>query len=269
MSRADQSPEPIVYENIRYEVSDHIATISLDRSGKLNAYTPEMGEELVAAFERARGDERVRVVILTGEGRAFCSGVDLEYLEAHMSGTSMGSGPRLGEEAFVRTWPLELVEYPKPVIAAINGVAYGVGVTMTLGCDVRVAANGAKLGLNFAGLGVLPGLGSTHLLPQLIGMAKSLELVLSAATISAEEALRIGLVQRVVAPEVLLAEARELAGAMAKCRPDVLTAAKAALRRGASAGMEEAMKTERALSADLGVKRDQDEDTKKNPKEKS
>ena len=116
---------------IRYEVGDAIATIAFARPEKLNAYTPEMGEEAVEAFVRAREDDAVRAVILTGEGRAFCAGVDLDYFRAHMAaaarGESLGDGPRLGEESFVRTWPLELVEYPKPVIAAINGPAFGVG----------------------------------------------------------------------------------------------------------------------------------------------
>jgi 2-(1,2-epoxy-1,2-dihydrophenyl)acetyl-CoA isomerase len=239
------------YEYIRYDVADGIATITFDRAEKLNAYTPEMGDEIVAAFEGAKQDDAVRVLIMTGSGRAYCAGVDLDYLKAHMSGESMGPGPKLGEEAFVRDWPLELVEYPKPVIAAINGPAYGVGVTMTLGCDVRLAARGAKLALNFTKLGVLPGLGSTYLLPQLVGMAKSLELVMSAATITAEEAERIGLVQRCVEPDALLGEARALAGAMAEQKPEVLAAAKQALRSGAASSMAKAMETERELSTQL------------------
>jgi enoyl-CoA hydratase/carnithine racemase len=242
-------------DRVLYEVADAIATISFNRADKLNAYTPEMGEETVAAFARAREDAEVRVVVLTGRGRAFCAGVDLEYLKAHMSGQKMGSGPKLGEESFVNDWPLELVAYPKPVIAAINGPAYGVGVTMTLGCDVRLAAHEAKLGLNFASLGVLPGLGSTHLLPQLVGLSKALELVLSAATISADEAERIGLVQHTFAADALMDEARKLASAMAECRPEVLAAAKQALRHGASTSMVEAMAMERSLSSELRATR--------------
>jgi enoyl-CoA hydratase/carnithine racemase len=239
---------------IRYEVRDHIATICFTRADKLNAYTPAMGEAAVAAFERARHDADVRVVILTGAGRAFCAGVDLDFFKAHMSGQLVGPGPKLGEEAFVRSFPLELVDFPKPVIAAINGPAYGVGVTMTLACDVRLAARSAKFGLNFASLGVLPGLGSTHLLPQLVGLAKSLELVLSAATISAEEAERIGLVQGVYDDDALEAEARLLAERMAAVRPEVASAAKRALRFGAGASMAEAMEEEQRLSRELRAK---------------
>jgi len=240
----------MTFETLLYDVEDRVATIRFDRPEKLNAYTPEMGDETVAAFERARDDDDVRAVVLTGEGRAFCAGVDLDYLKAQMAGEG-GHGRKLGEEAFVRSWPLDLVEYPKPVIAAINGTAYGVGVTMTLGCDVRIAARSAVLGLNFTGLGMLPGLGSTHHLPRLIGIGKASELLLSAASISAEEAHRIGLVQRVVDDETLVDTTRELARAMAEIRPEVATAAKRALRHGAEASLADAIREERRLSTEL------------------
>jgi enoyl-CoA hydratase/carnithine racemase len=239
------------YERVLYQVRDGIATITLNRPDKLNAYTPEMGEEVVDAFGRAGKDDAARVVILTGAGRGFCAGVDLDYLKAHASGQVTGPGPRLGEEAFVRQFPLDLLAFPKPVIAAINGAAYGVGVTMTLPCDIRLAADTAKLGLNFAKLGVLPGLGSTHLLPRLVGIARALELVLSARAIVAREAEAIGLVHRVVAAESLASEARALAAAIAESPPAVLAAAKAALHHGATSTMAEAMKSERERSAAL------------------
>ena len=238
-------------ELIHYEVREGIATIAFDRPEKLNAYTPEMGEEAIAAFERARDDGEARVVILTGEGRAFCAGVDLDSFRAHLAGESRSSGPKLGEEAFVRTWPLELARYPKPVIAAINGAAYGVGVTMTLGCDVRIAARSAVLGLNFTRLGVLPGLGSTHHLPRLVGIGKASELVLSGAELSAEEAHEIGLVQRVVDDDALMGEARALALSMAEVRPEVLAAAKKVLRHGAEATLADAIREEQRLSGEL------------------
>jgi enoyl-CoA hydratase/carnithine racemase len=238
------------YTQIRYEAADGLATITLHRPEKLNAYTLEMGDEVVAAFAAARGDAAVRAVILTGSGRAFCAGVDLDALKAHLSDPAQ-SGRRLGEEDFLRVLPLELLDYPKPVIAAINGAAIGVGVTMTLPCDVRLASREAKLGLTFARLGLLPGLGSTHLLPRLVGPARARELVLSARVIPAEEAAAIGLVNRVVSGDALLAEARALAAEMAKSAPEVLAAAKAALRFGESAGMAEAMKNEREASERL------------------
>jgi len=240
-----------MYEHIEYDVTDNIATVYLNRPAKKNAYTPHMGMEIVAAMEAAMADSNVRVVILTGRGDAFCGGVDLEFLRAHMAGEDTGPGPKLGEEHLVNGWPLELVAYPKPVIAAINGSAYGVGVTMTLGCDVRYAAAGATLGLNFTTLGVLPGLGSTHHLPQLVGVGKAMELVLSGARIPAEEACAIGLVQRLCAPGEVYSEARNLALAMAQVKPAVLAAAKKALRLGTTSSLQEAIATEKSLSRDI------------------
>jgi enoyl-CoA hydratase/carnithine racemase len=243
------------YESILFAVEDGVATLTLNRPEKLNAYTTEMGEEAVDAFRRARADETVRVVILTGAGRGFCAGVDLEHLKAHRAGASAGKGPRLGEEDFLTALPLELLQYPKPVIAAINGAAIGVGVTMILPCDVRLAAASAKLGVTFAKLGLLPGLGSTHLLPRLVGRAKALELVLSARVIPAAEAAEIGLVSRVVPDDELLPEARALAAQMAQCAPEVLAAAKAALLYGEQHGMAEAMANEQRASAELRARK--------------
>ena len=241
-----------MYEHIDYEIKDSIATIFLSRQEKKNAYIPLMGMEIVSAFEVAMEDDEVRVVILTGRGETFCAGVDLGFLQAHMSGEETGPGPKLGEEHLVNGWPLDLVDYPKPVLAAINGSAFGVGVTMTLGCDVRYAAAGATLGLNFTSLGVLPGLGSTHHLPQLVGVGKAMELVLGAAKITAEEACAIGLVQRLCAPGEVYSAVRSLALDMAKVKPEVLAAARQALRLGANSSLEEAIATEKSLSRQIG-----------------
>jgi enoyl-CoA hydratase/carnithine racemase len=241
------------FETILLEVGDGIATLTLNRPDRLNAYVVRMGEELVEAFGRAREDASVRAVVWTGAGRAFCSGVDLDALRAQAA--SAAPGPRLGEEAFVRSFPLELAAFPKPVVAAIHGAAIGVGVTMTLPCDARIAAEGAKLGLPFAKLGMLPGLGSTHLLPRLVGTATALELVLTGRTIPAAEAARIGLVNRVVPAEALLDEARALAGEMGACAPEVLAAAKRAIHFGAAHDMQAAMRNEAAEGAALRAKR--------------
>ncbi len=240
-----------MYECIGLDVEDRIAVVTLQRPEKLNAYTPRMGEEVVAAFRGLRDDTAVRAVILTGAGRGFCAGVDLDALRALRAGGDAGSGTRLGEEDFIHRFPLELLEYPKPVIAAINGAAIGVGVTMVLPCDVRIASEDAKLGLTFAKLGILPGLGSTHLLPRIVGMGRAQELVLTARVIQAPEALEIGLVNHVVPGEALLAKARELAALAAECDADALAFAKRALHYGAGVGMAEAMRNEQSQSARL------------------
>jgi enoyl-CoA hydratase/carnithine racemase len=137
------------------------------------------------------------------------------------------------------------------VIAAIHGAAIGVGVTMTLPCDIRIAGEGAKLGLTFTKLGILPGLGSTHLLPRIVGLAKAQELVLTARIIRAPEALEIGLVNRVVPDESLLETAGEIATAIVECDPIATRLAKRALQHGAVSGMAEAMAHEKAASAAL------------------
>ena len=247
------------YANILYEVSDGIATITLNRPDKLNAYTTEMGDEVVDAFARSRDDSSVRVVILTGAGRGFCAGVDLEHLKAHQSGANASKGPKLGEEAFLRQLPLDLVAFPKPVIAAINGAAIGAGVTMVLPCDIRIAADHAKIGLTFAKLGILPAWAARTCCPRLVGAAKARELVLTAKIILAPEAERIGLINKSVPADELMKEARKLARQMAEIDPEVLAAAKRALDAGAESSLAEAMQNEQALSEELRVSRAHDE----------
>jgi 2-(1,2-epoxy-1,2-dihydrophenyl)acetyl-CoA isomerase len=236
------------------DVADGVGTITLNRPEKLNAYTTEMGDEVTAAIRAWRDDAAVRAVVLTGAGRGFCAGVDLDHLKAHQAGQNASKGPRLGEEDFLKKLPLEMASYPKPLIAAINGAAIGVGVTMILPCDIRIAAEGAKIGFAFAKLGILAGLGSTHLLPRIVGRAKALELLMSARTILADEALACGLVNRVVPADALLAEARELAMTIAANPPPALEAAKAAINFGHEHSMQEAMRNEERLSAELREK---------------
>jgi 2-(1,2-epoxy-1,2-dihydrophenyl)acetyl-CoA isomerase len=239
------------YETILYGVEDRVATITLNRPEKRNAYVPQMGEDVVAAFRAAREDEAVRALILTGAGQGFCAGVDLDALKAMQAGQGSGKGPKLGEEEFVRSFPLELLAYPKPVIAAVNGAAIGVGVTMILPCDIRIASDRAKLGVPFTKLGILPGLGSTHLLPRIVGLGRAQELVLTSRVIEAPEALAIGLVSRVVPVEALLATAREVAALVVACDPDSLAIAKRALHAGTDLDMAAAMENERAANAEL------------------
>ena len=238
-------------ESLLVEKSDGIATLTLNRPDRLNAYTPQMGDELTAAFRALRDDDEVRVLILTGAGRAFCSGVDLEYLQ----GASEQERAKLGASDFIRVMPLELFEYPKPTIAAINGAAIGVGVTMVLPLDVRIAAEDAVLGLTFAKLGILPGLGSTHLLPRLVGPARARELVLSARVLRGEEACRIGLVQESLPAEQVLPAARALAETLAAHDPQVLAHAKRALAFGERADLAATLENEARASQALAEAR--------------
>lgn len=229
------------YQHILYSVEEHIATITLNRPDVLNAYTPDMGDDIVAAFRVAEKDNNVRAVILTGSGdRGFCAGADRIYLQRPLpEGTRI-----IGDEELIRTFPLELAHFPKPTIAAINGHAIGIGMTMILPLDIRIAADTAKLALNFARLGIMPGLGSTHLLPKIVGMAKAQELVMTGRTITAQEAFDIGLVNHVLPADALMAKARELALQCTECDPLTQKFAKRAMHYGSSVTLEEAMRNE-------------------------
>jgi enoyl-CoA hydratase/carnithine racemase len=200
----------MTYQEIRYAVDDGILTVTLDRPDKLNAFTPRMVRELIDAFERADADDAVRAVIVTGAGRAFCAGADLSA----GSGTfDHGSAPetlnehRDGGGLVV----LRIYEAKKPVIAAINGPAVGVGITMTLPMDVRIASTTARMGFVFARRGIVPEACSSWFLPRVVGISRAAEWVFTGRVFPAEEALAAGLVSRVVAPEALLDTARGLA----------------------------------------------------------
>lgn len=229
------------YQHILYSIDEHVATITLNRPDVLNAYTPDMGDEIVAAFRAAEKDSNVRAVILTGAGeRGFCAGADRIYLQQPLpEGTRI-----IGEEELIKSFALELAHFPKPTIAALNGHAVGIGMTMILPLDMRVAADTAKLALNFAKLGIMPGLGCTHLLPKIVGMHKAQELIMTARTITAQEACEIGLVNYVVPGDKLMAKARELALQCAECEPATQKYAKRALHYGSSVTLEEAMANE-------------------------
>lgn len=246
------------YDDILFDLDDGIATITMNRPDKLNAYTADMGEEITHAFREAGRNPAVRAVVLTGAGKAFCAGVDLEHLKAHEAGQSKSKGVRLGEEDFLRKLPLEICEFPKPVIAALNGHAVGVGITMAMPCDIRIAADEAKIGFVFGRLGILPGLGSTHLLPQIVGMAKAQELVLTAKKILGPEAHEIGLVNQSLPRDEVLPAALAMAREMAELDPIVLRHAKSALYFGGAHTMAEAMKNEQRQSAIMKTEREAD-----------
>ena len=244
----------MAFEHILYDVADGVATITLNRPEKFNAYIPEMGNEIVEAFGLAREDSAVGAVLVTGAGKGFCGGVDLERLQASQAAVE-SSGTKLGEEAFILSFPEELYEFPKPTIAAINGAAIGVGITFILPFDIRIAAAGVKMGVTFTKLRMLPGLGSSHLLPKLVGAVKAKELVLTAKVILSEEAERIGLVNRVVPREELMTTAVDLAKELAARDPDVMATAKRVFHHGETVSLGEAMKNEQRESAELRARR--------------
>jgi enoyl-CoA hydratase/carnithine racemase len=202
---------PLDFSEIRYEVADHILTITLDRPDRMNAFTATMMRELIAAFDAADADDDVRVVVVTGAGRAFCAGADLEKggdtfdWSARQAGE--GEVPRDGGGQVV----LRIFESTKPVIAAINGAAVGVGITMTLPMDVRLVAEGAKLGFVFARRGIVPEACSSWFLPRIVGISQAMEWCASGRVFTADEALHGGLVRSVHPTEQVLDAAHSLA----------------------------------------------------------
>jgi enoyl-CoA hydratase/carnithine racemase len=214
------------FETIRLEHSEGIATITLDRPDRLNAFTPTMADELVAAFDRTDTDDDVRAVIVTGEGRGFCAGADLasgaDTFRPSGSGSAGGPTP-VGDGAEGRARrdtgglvTLRIFESLKPVIAAVNGPAVGVGASMTLAMDARLAADGARIGFVFAGRGIVPDAAASWFLPRIVGIAQALEWCLTARVFTASEAHAGGLVRSVHPATELLPAARALAAEMAR-----------------------------------------------------
>ena len=203
------------YSTILYEVEDNILTITLNRPEALNAFNNEMLFELIDACDKADADDDVKAIIITGAGRGFCAGADLsgggnafdyDSREDKENGLSRDGGGRL---------TLRLYELNKPIIAAINGPAVGVGVTMTLPMDIRLASTNAKFGFVFARRGIVPEACSSYFLPRVVGISKALEWCYSGKVFPASEAMEGGLLRSLHEPEDLLVEARKIAAEIA------------------------------------------------------
>jgi enoyl-CoA hydratase/carnithine racemase len=236
------------YETLAWTVEDGIATITLDRPDQLNAFTVTMAEELVHAFDRASADDAVAAVVVTGRGRAFCAGMDLSSdgnvfgLEETLEPTIEDLHLRLEDPEVVAgvrdtggRVTLAIYRCTKPVIGAINGAAVGIGATMTLPMDVRLASDRARIGFVFGRLGIVPEAASSWFLPRIVGNSRALEWVYSADVLSAEEALAGGLVRSVHPDGELLDAAQELARSFVVGRsPVALGLAKQLLYRNAA-----------------------------------
>jgi 2-(1,2-epoxy-1,2-dihydrophenyl)acetyl-CoA isomerase len=207
------------YDRVLVEISQGLAIVTLNRPEKLNAFDRVLCDELVAALALVSQSAGVRVIVITGAGRAFSAGADLSTLGAE--GTLLVAAGKAVVVA-IRT-------APQPVLAAVNGPAAGGGANLALACDYRIASDQASIGQVFGKLGLVPDWGGTYFLPRLVGTAKALELVWSARMVAAPEALALGLFDRVVPEAALLAEARALAATWAAQPAGVLRRAKAAL----------------------------------------
>jgi 2-(1,2-epoxy-1,2-dihydrophenyl)acetyl-CoA isomerase len=211
-----QALSPVVVE----ERSGALLTLRLNRPQKLNALTPEMGRSLVHALLRAADDKQIRAVMITGAGRAFCAGGDLDLLldvRKRRASRELEALLVSGKEICVA-----IATMTKPVIAAVNGPAAGGGMNLALACDMRLASDLARFAESFANVGLYPDFGGTYFLPRIVGLALAAELFYTAETLSAEDALRLGIVNRVFPSDQFVAEARQLAENLAAMPPVAL-----------------------------------------------
>jgi 2-(1,2-epoxy-1,2-dihydrophenyl)acetyl-CoA isomerase len=205
------------------ETRDAVTTITLNRPEKLNAFSGSMREDLVAALRSAAG----RVVIITGAGRAFCAGGDVEFMSSLQKNSDVAAFRKLLEAG--REIVMQIATMPKPVIASVNGVAAGAGCNLALACDYRVASDAAKFAQSFVRIGLHPDWGGTWFLPRAVGRSAAFEMMTTGRVVEAEEALRIGLADRVVAAASLNGATQKLAQAIASGPPVAIAAIKRAL----------------------------------------
>lgn len=205
------------YEQIRYAVQGEVAVLTLNRPDRLNAWTPRMSEEQTHAIARANADDGVGAIVMTGEGRGFCAGADMsDTFQTRIDGVDPGNNTAEGSGGMPAgvDW-VKLVRTSKPLIAAVNGAAVGIGLTMILPFDMIIASEKARFGMMFIKMGLVPELASTHFLVQRMGFGRANEMCLSGRLFGAVECFERGLVDRVVAPEALQGEALAVAGEIA------------------------------------------------------
>ncbi len=235
-------------EVVRVEVTDRLATVSLNRPDKLNAVSPDVFAGLYEAGKRIQADEEIRAVLLRGEGRAFCSGLDLASLQSFGS-ANVSEQSDNGERSNVDPGPAQggfaiWQQMDKPVVAAVQGYALGAGFQLALAADIRLAAEGAVMSVFEITYGLVPDLGGTQLLPPIVGPARAKELIWTAHRITTDEALAWGIVNRVVAPDRLEEEARALALDLASRPPLPIRFTKALVAKSGRVSLEEGMRKE-------------------------
>jgi len=218
-----------MYEAIILSTDGPIATIKLNRPDKLNAFGGPMREEILDALAKIAFNDAVRVLVVTGEGRGFSAGSDIDHLKKLREAKDEEGFRRVLANGQKITETMRAL--PKPVIAAVNGACAGAGFSFALGCDIRIAAESATFGASFARIGLHPDWGGSWFLPRLVGSANACELIFTGSMISAREAERIGLVNRVVPDDVLMKTVLDLANTMAKSAPRVVRLAKESIYR--------------------------------------
>jgi len=241
----------MAYQQIDAATESGVVTITLNRPDKLNALTGLMSDELIDVFGSAGDDDEVRAIVVTGAGRGFCAGQDLtEFEEAYRAGERPDIREHLAH-SYHRLIPL-MVSTPKPVVAAVNGVAAGAGVSLAAACDIRIAGEDARFTQAFVKIGLVPDSGGTWLLPRIVGYARALELSITGEVIDAEAALEIGLVNRVVPGDALEGEVSELAARLAAMPTAAIAETKALLRGALELDLEAALAAEADAQARMG-----------------
>lgn len=225
-------------DRVLVEVDDRgVGTLTLNRPERLNAFVGDMRDRVAEGLEALSGDEAVRVIVVTGAGRAFCSGADVGYLDEMLREDRLEEAKALVEAG--RRVARAVVDAPEPVVAALNGPAAGGGANLALACDLRVASDRASIGQTFNRIGLHPDWGGTYFLPRLVGPSKAAELIFTGEMVEAEEAHRIGLFDRVVPHDGFREAVDELAGRLADKPALPLRLAKRALRESLSSDLDE------------------------------
>ena len=257
------------YEAILYETRGPVAIITLNRPDRLNAIGAAVREEVHAAVQAAQEDDMVRAAIITGAGRGFCSGADLSGAATRAAaGGGGGDGgvpspfaqtDRLDEMGWVGRWAKRFAHFDKPLIAAVNGVAAGAGMSMALACDMRIGSTNARFKTVFVERNLSPDSGMSYFLPRIVGYSRAADLVMTSRAVNADEAYRIGLLDRVVQPEHLIDEAVAIAEEMAQWPPLAIRMAKRVLQHNQDAELDDALRYE---SVALGFARKATNDTR-------
>jgi enoyl-CoA hydratase/carnithine racemase len=235
------------YEEIELIRDEEIALIYLNRPQALNALSETMKNELMQALKETEEDEDIRVLILTGKGRGFCAGADLNrFIAAQNEDKIQKRKFKFGSLDFPRAF----IQFPKPIIAAINGPAYGFGFTVTLTCDIRLASEKAEFSCAFVRIGVTPEFCSTFFLPRLIGYGKAAELIFTARPFDAREALDMGAIDRIFPHRRLIPEAKKMAKQIASMPSPAIQKSKEILRHGMQSTLDQVIQYERSAFID-------------------
>jgi enoyl-CoA hydratase len=246
----------MAYDTLTYDVSDRIATITVNRPDKLNALNARVIKELGVAVDAARASDEVGAIILTGAGRAFIAGADISELEHH-NAVAMKQVSQAGSEVFKR-----FETSPKPTVAAVNGFCLGGGCEIAMACHMRIASEAAKFGQPETKLGLLPGYGGTQRLPRLVGKGRALQLLMTSEIIDAQEAYRIGLANKVVPADQLMETTRSMLKAIMANGPLAVAACIEAVNAGYDLPLDDAMTLEATMFGLLAATEDKREGTR-------